>query len=326
MADSHEKILITGGTGSLGRALVEELLRQSKTTRITVFSRDELKQYEMQLSVANNAQVDYVIGDVRDRERLNEVMPGHTQVIHTAALKQVVMGEQNPLEYVKTNIIGTINVVETAIRASIKSLIAISTDKASSPVNLYGGTKFVADKYLARTSSKRYEILEQGLCFTVLRFGNFLNSRGSVLPVWSMQKERGRPITVTDPLMTRFWLTLEDGVSITLNVANRENRGIFLVPKLRSVSLKDLAQAFAPESEIEIIGRRPGEKIHEELVSESELPFARNRGNLIEILPDDNSQAANGSEKVTWGEVISYSHENLMTKEELRSTLQRITI
>jgi len=323
---SQEKILITGGTGSLGKALVEELLRRSTSTQITVFSRDELKQYEMQLAIPNSPQVDYVIGDVRDRNRLNEVVPGHTQIIHTAALKQVVMGERNPTEYIKTNILGTINVAEVAIDASVKSLVAISTDKASSPINLYGGTKFVADKYLARTALNRHEIREKGLRFSILRFGNFLNSRGSVLPVWAMQREKGLPLTVTDPSMTRFWLTLEDGVTVTLQMTTTNQGGALMVPKLRSVCLKDLAKAFAPGSPTVIVGRRPGEKIHEELISESELPFARRRGNLIEVLSDDHPLSEQSSEKVTWEEVTSNSRQNLMDEDELTSTLQELKL
>ena len=326
MVASQEKILITGGTGSLGKALVEELLRRSTSTQITVFSRDELKQYEMQLELPNSPQVDYVIGDVRDRNRLDEVVPGHTQIIHTAALKQVVMGEKNPTEYIKTNILGTINVAEAAIDASVKSLVAISTDKASSPINLYGGTKFVADKYLVRTALNRHEIREKELRFSILRFGNFLNSRGSVLPVWAMQREKGLPLTITDPSMTRFWLTLEEGVQIVLNLAASANGSVLYVPRLRSIRISDLASSFSPRTPVEITGRRPGEKLHEELISEAELPGAVIEDSFFTINQDELHAHQRRSSSVTYDQIRSDSDQNLMHPDEIRQLLQSTKI
>ncbi len=189
-----KRIVITGGTGSLGQVLVRKLLSLDTTQTITVLSRDELKQYEMQRQLKGDPRVEFALGDVRNASRLSEVFASHDCVIHTAALKQVVMGEHNPMEYIMTNILGTANVVEAAISQGVERAIVISTDKAASPVNLYGGTKFVADKYVTRTATDSRKVRESGLKLSVVRFGNFLNSRGSVLPIWREMHAAGLPI------------------------------------------------------------------------------------------------------------------------------------
>jgi len=280
------KVVVTGGTGSLGSAVVRLLLARSDTLEVTVLSRDELKQYDMMRDLGGEPRLRFVLGDVRDGQRLREVCEGQEAVVHAAALKQVVMGEHNPIEYIRTNIDGTINVVEACIAQGVGRLLAVSTDKASSPVNLYGATKFVADKYVLRTAVERRAVREQGLRMGVIRFGNFLNSRGSVIPVWASQLAEGRPLTLTDPAMTRFWLTLESGAELTLRALERMEGGEILVPKCASLCLADLAEAFAPGARVEVIGRRVGEKMHEELVSETESSALEDVGEFYRVRTD----------------------------------------
>jgi len=259
-------ILITGGTGSFGKKMTKILLAEKNPRKIIIFSRDELKQHEMRVSGYDDPRLRYFIGDVRDRDRLVRALHGVDVVVHAAALKQVPACEYNPMEAVKTNIIGTSNVLEAALDAGVKKVLALSTDKAVSPVNLYGGTKLVAEKlviqsnaYAAGTSTR----------YSCVRYGNVVGSRGSVVPLFLKQRANGK-ITITDERMTRFWLSLEQGVHFVINCIEQMEGGEVFVPKIPSTKVVDLARAIAPEAEIGIIGIRPGEKLHEDLLSPDE--------------------------------------------------------
>lgn len=259
-------ILITGATGSFGKKFIKTLLAEKQPKKIIIFSRDELKQHEMRVAGFDHPSLRYFIGDVRDRERLLRAMHGVDIVVHAAALKQVPACEYNPMEAIKTNILGTSNVLEAALDAGVKKVLALSTDKAVSPANLYGGTKLVAEKlviqsnaYAAGTSTR----------YSCVRYGNVVGSRGSVVPLFLKQRASGK-ITITDDRMTRFWLSLDQGVQFVINCIEQMEGGEVFVPKIPSTKVIDLARAIAPDAEIEIIGIRPGEKLHEDLLSTDE--------------------------------------------------------
>ena len=257
-------ILITGGTGSFGKKCTEIILKQYKPKKVIIFSRDELKQWEMaqQFPALKYNCMRYFIGDVRDKERLNRALQGVDYVIHAAALKQVPTLEYNPFEAVKTNIIGAQNVINVAIDQGVKRVVALSTDKAANPINLYGATKLCADKlFIAGNSYTKRE----GTIFSVVRYGNVLGSRGSVIPFFLEQREKG-VLSITDSNMTRFWITLEQGVRFVLKCLENMVGGELFVPKIPSMRIMDLAKAMCPECEIEIVGIRPGEKLHEVMV------------------------------------------------------------
>ena len=259
-------VLITGGTGSFGKKMTAILLAEQKPKKIIIFSRDELKQHEMRVAGYDDERLRYFIGDVRDRDRLVRAMHGVNVVVHAAALKQVPACEYNPMEAIKTNIIGTSNVIEAALDAGVGKVLALSTDKAVSPANLYGGTKLVAEKlviqsnaYAAGTSTR----------YSCVRYGNVVGSRGSVVPLFLKQRANGK-ITITDERMTRFWLSLEQGVHFVISCIEQMEGGEVFVPKIPSTEVIDLARAIAPEAKIDIIGIRPGEKLHEDLLSPDE--------------------------------------------------------
>jgi UDP-N-acetylglucosamine 4,6-dehydratase len=257
-------ILITGGTGSLGKALVSRLLRETKVRRIAIFSRDELKQYELRQYFENNDRLRWFLGDVRDLPRLVRAFHGVDFVIHAAALKQVDTGEYNPMEFVKTNVLGSQNVIEAAIEARVKKVVALSTDKASSPINLYGATKLTADKLFIAANNYSHAY---GVTFSVVRYGNVMGSRGSVIPVFQELARNHQPLPLTDIKMTRFWISLEDAVEFVLESLDSMSGGELFVPRIPSMRLLDLAKAISPQSEIIEIGMRPGEKLHEEMIS-----------------------------------------------------------
>jgi UDP-N-acetylglucosamine 4,6-dehydratase/5-epimerase len=261
-------ILVTGGTGSFGRKFVELALRDHRPRKIIVFSRDELKQHEMRQHFPDGpgAPMRYFLGDVRDPERLRRAFGGVDLVVHAAALKQVPACEYNPFEAVQTNIQGAKNIVDAAIDLGVPRVVALSTDKAVSPVNLYGATKLVAEKIFVQgnTYSAGGETR-----FSCVRYGNVIGSRGSVIPLFQQQAGSGA-ITVTDERMTRFWITLEDGVRFVMSAAERMHGGEVFVPKLPSMRLMDLAAAVAPGCAVRTVGIRPGEKLHEVLMSEDE--------------------------------------------------------
>lgn len=256
----NKSILITGGTGSFGKKFVKSLLSRHKPRRVIVFSRDELKQFEMQ-QVFNDPAMRYFIGDVRDAERLKQAMRGVDVVIHAAALKQVPAAEYNPMECIKTNIQGAENVINAAIHNDVARVIALSTDKAANPINLYGATKLVSDKLFVAANN-----IAGGhpIRFSVVRYGNVVGSRGSVVPFFrKLIAEGARDIPITDSRMTRFWISLQDGVDLVFKSFERMHGGEIFVPKIPSARMTDLAMAMAPDLPQKIVGIRPGEKLHE---------------------------------------------------------------
>ncbi len=264
MIFDDSSILITGGTGSLGKSLVSRLLADTNARRVIIFSRDELKQSNMRNEVGEDSRLRWFIGDIRDLERLKRALHGVDFVIHAAALKQVDTGEYNPMEFIKTNVIGSSNVIEACIDSGVKKVVALSTDKASSPINLYGATKLTADKLFiaANSYSSSYSST-----FSVVRYGNVIGSRGSVIPYFRELSSKGLSIPVTDKRMTRFWITLEQATQFVLESFDQMSGGELYVPRIPSIRIVDLAQAIAPNSPIEEIGMRPGEKLHEEMIS-----------------------------------------------------------
>lgn len=257
-------ILITGGTGSFGRAFLNRILATRNPAKVIIFSRDELKQYEMKQTWGEDPRVRFFIGDIRDRDRLKMAMHGVDFVVHAAALKQVDTAEYNPMEYVKTNILGSENVMLASIEAGVKKVIALSTDKASSPVNLYGATKLTADKLFISSNNYGHNY---GTSFSVVRYGNVMGSRGSVIPFFRELAERGEPLPITDLRMTRFWITLPQAVDFVLSSFVTMTGGELYVPRIPSMRVVDLAQAIAPGAELVEVGMRPGEKLHEEMIS-----------------------------------------------------------
>lgn len=255
-----KSILITGGTGSFGKKFIKNLLARHKPRRVIVFSRDELKQFEMQ-QVFNDPAMRYFLGDVRDAERLKQAMRGVDLVVHAAALKQVPAAEYNPMECIKTNIHGAENVISAAIHNDVARVIALSTDKAANPINLYGATKLVSDKLFVAANN-----IAGGhpIRFSVVRYGNVVGSRGSVVPFFrKLIAEGAREIPITDPRMTRFWISLQDGVDLVFKGFERMHGGEIFVPKIPSARMTDLASAMAPDLPQKIVGIRPGEKLHE---------------------------------------------------------------
>jgi UDP-N-acetylglucosamine 4,6-dehydratase/5-epimerase len=262
----QESILVTGGTGSFGKKFVEIMLRDYHPQRLVVFSRDELKQHEMRTSGFDHPSMRYFIGDVRDVERLKRALAGVTVVVHAAALKQVPACEYNPFEAIQTNIMGGRNVIDAAIDQGVRRILALSTDKAVNPINLYGATKLCAEKVFVQANAYAGA---KNTRFSCARYGNVVGSRGSVIPIFLEQRRRGK-ITITDPRMTRFWLTLEQGVKFVIRCLEQMHGGEIFVPKIPSMRLLDLAETIAPGCQVETIGIRPGEKLHEVLVSEDE--------------------------------------------------------
>jgi len=262
----NKVILVTGGTGSFGKKFIHTLLTEQQPAKVIIYSRDELKQHEMRQSDFNSPLLRYFIGDVRDKERLKRALHGVDIVVHSAALKQVGACEYNPQEAIKTNIDGTSNVIEAAIDMGVKRVLALSTDKAVNPINLYGATKLAAEKLVVQSNTYAASGVTRLSC---VRYGNVVGSRGSVVPVFFEQRKKGK-ITITDERMTRFWLTLEQGVQFVMNCVEQMQGGEVFVPKIPSMVMPDLAKAVAPEAEVEIIGIRPGEKLHEVLISEDE--------------------------------------------------------
>ena len=255
-----KSILITGGTGSFGKSFIREMLRRYRPRRVVVYSRDELKQYEMQLEF-NAPCMRYFIGDVRDRERLIQAMNGVDYVIHAAALKQVPAAEYNPMECIKTNVYGAENVIQAALANNVEKVVALSTDKAAHPVNLYGATKLASDKLFVAANNMTGSAHTR---FSVMRYGNVVGSRGSVVPLFRKLIAEGvTQLPITDPRMTRFWITLPQAVDFVVKNFQRMQGGEIFVPRIPSVRMPDLAEAMAPGKGMKIIGIRPGEKLHE---------------------------------------------------------------
>ena len=255
-------ILITGGTGSFGKKFTEKILNKYDVKKLIIFSRGELKQAEMKSKFDNNPKLRFFIGNVRDKERVYRAFDGVDIVVHAAALKRVPECEYNPFEAIKTNVNGAQNVINAAIDKGVEKVVALSTDKAANPINLYGATKLCSDKLF--TAGNSY-VGEKDTRFGVVRYGNVMGSRGSVIPFFQKQKETGT-IPITDPRMTRFWITLEDGVKLVLKALKKMQGGEVFVPKIPSMKVTDLAKAIAPECEQEVVGIRPGEKLHEVMI------------------------------------------------------------
>jgi len=265
---SGKAILVTGGTGSFGQKFTEIVLKEYNPRKLIVFSRDELKQFEMaqKFSETEYESIRYFIGDVRDKERLHRALHGVDIVVHAAALKQVPAAEYNPFEAVKTNVIGAENIINAAIDQKIDKVLALSTDKAANPINLYGATKLCADKLFVAGNTYSGDANTK---FSTVRYGNVANSRGSVMPLFKEKRNTG-VIPITDKRMTRFWITLEDGVRFVIKCLELMKGGEIFVPKIPSMNIMDVAKVIAPECRYEFIGIRPGEKLHEVLIPEDD--------------------------------------------------------
>jgi UDP-N-acetylglucosamine 4,6-dehydratase len=286
---NEKRILITGGTGSLGKKLVEILLKRfPDIKRLVVFSRDELKQFEMAQDYPESKYpcMRYFLGDIRDADRLRRAFENIDVVIHAAALKQVPAAEYNPFEFIKTNVLGAQNIIDAAIDCGVQSVVALSTDKAAAPINLYGATKLCSDKlFVAANNIKgRHDVR-----FSVVRYGNVMGSRGSVIPFFLKKKADG-VLPITDTNMTRFNISLEEGVEMVLYAVEHAFGGEIFVPKIPSYRILDVAKAIAPEAKIEIVGIRPGEKIHEEMITSSDSYNTVDLNKYYAILPQGNQR------------------------------------
>jgi UDP-N-acetylglucosamine 4,6-dehydratase/5-epimerase len=320
-------ILITGGTGSFGKKFVQIVLDNYSPKKLIVFSRDELKQFEMsqRWSIANYPCLRYLLGDVRDRDRLTRAFYGVDYLIHAAALKQVPAAEYNPTECIKTNIIGAINVIDAALHNNVKKVVALSTDKASNPINLYGATKLCSDKLFI--AANVYSGFDKDTNFSIVRYGNVLGSRGSVVPFFEERAKTGI-LPITDPNMTRFWITLDQAVHFVIKILEIAKKGELFVPKIPSMKITDLATAIAPECKQEIVGVRPGEKIHETLIGEDEGRNTTEYNDCYVIRQRKYSQGLiidNGGKPCPEGfKFTSDNNKNILTIEELRETLKLI--
>jgi len=319
---------VTGGTGSFGQAFIGTVLkRYPDVERVVVYSRDELKQYDMgqKFPVEEHGALRYFIGDVRDQDRLRRALEGIDIVVHAAALKQVPAAEYNPFECIKTNVLGAQNLIEACLDSGVSRVVALSTDKAAAPINLYGATKLCSDKLFIAANNIRGH---RDLRFSVVRYGNVMGSRGSVIPYFLARRKAG-VFPITDPLMTRFNITLQEGVEMVLwTIENALGAEIF-VPKIPSYRILDVAAAVGPECATPIVGIRPGEKIHEEMITASDSFNTVDLGEYYAILPSagehspDAYLAAKGGERVTPGFAYhSGSNEYFLTVEELRELIR----
>jgi len=317
-------ILLTGGTGSFGKKFVEICLNEHDPKSIRIFSRDEMKQLDMRVLFNNHEKLRFFIGDVRDKNRLHRAMHGVDILVHAAALKQVPACEYNPIEAVRTNIDGAVNVIDAAIDNDVKRIMALSTDKAVHPVNLYGATKLVAEKLFTQGNS--YTGAHETK-FSCVRYGNVVGSRGSVIPVFLRQKGEGT-LTITDDRMTRFWITLEQGVNFVIDCIERMKGGEIFVPKIPSMKIMDLADTIAPEAEKRVIGIRPGEKINEVLLTEDEARHAKEFDDYFVIEPEhpfwseDNFE--DGKPLAEGFRYTSGDNDRWLSKDELRKTVEEL--
>ncbi|WP_199797909.1 UDP-N-acetylglucosamine 4,6-dehydratase (inverting) [Erythrobacter sp. KY5] len=285
----NKSILVTGGTGSFGRAFVRTVLKKYPgVRRLVIYSRDELKQYEMaqEFSPQENPALRYFIGDIRDQDRLRRALEGIDIVVHAAALKQVPAAEYNPFECIKTNVLGAQNVIESCLDTGVTNVVALSTDKAAAPINLYGATKLCSDKIFTAANNIRGA---RDLRLSVVRYGNVIGSRGSVVPFFLNKRESG-VFPITDPTMTRFNISLEEGVDMVLWALENAMGGEIFVPKIPSYRITDVAEAIGPECEIKIVGIRPGEKIHEEMITTSDSLNTVDLGPYYAILPSTGDE------------------------------------
>jgi len=316
-------ILVTGGTGSFGKAFIQELLDNHDPRRIVIYSRDELKQYECRQLFKDDHRLRWFIGDIRDLPRLNRAMHGVDFVVHAAALKQVDTAEYNPYEFVKTNIIGSQNVIEACIDAGVKKVVALSTDKASSPINLYGATKLTADKLFI---TGNHYAAAYPTRFSVVRYGNVMGSRGSVIPFFRKLGEAGESLPITDLRMTRFFITLPQAVKFVLDSFEMMHGGELYVPRIPSMKITDLAQAVVPGAAMHNMGLRPGEKLHEEMISAEEGRRALRVGDRYVLQPDLATwgyQAPTNAEPVADGfHYTSDTNDQWFTLEQITKLLE----
>lgn len=325
-----KSLLITGGTGSFGKQMLKQLLVNHNPRRVSIFARGEYNHFLLQnmLTEAEQEKVRFFIGDVRDQDRLVMAMRGIDIVIHAAAQKQVPLAEYNPFECIRTNVIGAENVVQAAIRAGVAQVIALSTDKAVNPINLYGASKLASDKIFVAANALASGT---GTRFSVVRYGNVLGSRGSVIPFFrKLLKDGVEKLPVTDERMTRFWITLEQAVAFTITCIDTMQGGEIFVPKIPSMRITDLVTALAPDMETEIVGIRAGEKLHELMITEHNAPTTVDTGDRYIIQPEWNfwsnpEDAGSGSALVPEGfEYTSDKNDWWMSVEDLRGTLKSI--
>jgi UDP-N-acetylglucosamine 4,6-dehydratase len=324
---NNQNVLITGGTGSFGQKFTETVLKRYKPKKLIIFSRDELKQFEMAKIYSPNEYpfLRYFIGDVRDKERLHRAFQNVDIVVHAAALKHIPTAEYNPIEFIKTNIYGSQNIINVAADRRVKKVIALSTDKAVSPINLYGATKLCADKLFVAANAF---VSQDQTRFSVVRYGNVIGSRGSVIPFFLKIRETG-VLPITDPRMTRFWITLEQGVNLVLKSLEHMVGGEVFVPKIPSMKIMDLAQAIGPDCRIEIVGIRPGEKLHEVMITSEDsrrtLEFADHYIILPSFTNIDDRYISNGGKPVEEGfEYNSGTNTQWLSAEELRAIIENL--
>lgn len=317
---NNKTILVTGGTGSFGKAFVRAVLDNYNPKAIRIYSRGELKQVEMEREF-NSKKLRFLIGDIRDKNRLQRAMNGVDIVIHAAALKHVPVCEYNPIEAVRTNIDGTANVIDAAIDNNVEKVVALSTDKAVHPVNLYGATKLVAEKLITQANAYSGGKVK----FSCVRYGNVMGSRGSVVPLFKKQASSGL-FTITDNNMTRFWITLDNAVKMVLNALSFMSGGEIFVPKLPSAKIVDIADVISPDSEIKIIGIRPGEKLHETLITSEEAGHTKEFEDYFLIEPEfkfwDKTDHTKSGKSIEYSFVYSSDKNSWwLTKDEIKNLL-----
>ncbi len=325
MLFDNKTILLTGGTGSFGQQFTQVVLENYNIKTLRVFSRGELLQWEMRKKF-RDPRIRFLIGDIRDRERLYRAMSGVDIVVHAAALKQIPAIEYNPIEAIKTNVMGTANIVDAAIDNNVERAVLISSDKAVSPINLYGAAKLCAEKLFVQanvyTGAKRTK-------FSCVRYGNVIASRGSVIPLFLQQREKG-VLTITDKRMTRFWITLDQGVKLVTNSIKNMKGGEIFVPKIPSMKIIDLAEAIAPDAKMEVIGVRPGEKLHEILLSSEEASHSKEFENHFVIEPRFSfwrpENYENGNKLLDGFQYSSDNNKQWLNKEQLKEILKNLNL
>jgi len=318
-------ILVTGGTGSFGGVFVPTILEKYNPKKVIIFSRDEMKQWEMAKKFQGDDRVRFFIGDVRDKDRLYRAMTGVDYVVHAAATKIVPTAEYNPFECVKTNVMGAMNIIDACIDMGVKRVVALSTDKASSPINLYGATKLTSDKLFVAGNAYSGEHPSR---FAVVRYGNVMGSRGSVIPFFNSIKDSGS-VTITDPRMTRFMITLEEGVDLVIKAFEDMVGGEIYVKKIPSMNVIELAKVVAPNAKHEIVGIRPGEKLHEQMIGEEDAPTTYEYDDYYKILPvinnwsDDENRIKTGKKVNSDFIYDSETNDEWMSTEELNTWLEK---